>query len=59
MKGGEERMCALYPTWGRGREQHIESHVGQVWEGGGEYKMYNTLTFINFCSRFKKLKPKK
>jgi hypothetical protein len=26
--------------------------------GGGQYKMYNSLIFINFVSRSKKVKPK-
>ncbi len=32
-------------------------HVAEV-GGGGQYKMYNSVIFINFISRSKKVKPK-
>ncbi len=34
----------------------LKGHVAGV---GGQYKMYNSLIFINFINRSKKVKPKK
>jgi hypothetical protein len=48
--GGEGGLVMGWPRIKRS----LQSHVG----GGGEYKMYKSIIFINLISRSKKVKPK-
>jgi hypothetical protein len=47
---------SVYIEWQRYKS--VLAVTLQGWGGGRQYKMYNSLIFINFISRSKKVKPK-
>jgi hypothetical protein len=54
--GGGESGKSVYVGWPRCN--FVLAVTLQGWGGGEQYKMYNSLIFINFISRSKKVKPK-
>jgi hypothetical protein len=53
---GDKPACAGWPS-----EQTIlaVAITWRGWGGGGQYKMYKSIIFMNFISRSKKFKPEK